>query len=84
VTHDLDAAGKIAGVLGHAVPGEPKSADRLAEFEAWARENRPRLLEKLMPEGKLDPTLEKAKLWKVSLLEWRKAVGLGIPSGVIG
>ena len=79
VTYDFDAAGKITGVLVHGIPGEPRLSDRLPEFKEWARVNRPGLLERLMPEGKLDPALAKAKLWKASLLEWRKAAGLPIP-----
>ena len=79
MTYYFDAAGKITGVLVHGIPGEPKPSDRLSEFQEWARANRPGLLERLMPEGKLDPALEKAKLWKASLLEWRKAAGLPIP-----
>ena len=75
-----EEAGKIVGVLVHGNPGEPKPVDRLAEFKEWARAHRPGLLERLMPEGKLDPALEKAKLWKASLLEWRKASGLEIPN----
>lgn len=65
MTYDFDDAGKIAGVLVH-----------LADFKAWAEASRPGLLETLMPEGKLDPALDKAKLWKSSLLAWRKAAGL--------
>jgi hypothetical protein len=70
MTYDLDAQGRIASVLVHGIPGE-KSKDRLPEFKEWAKANRPGLLEKLMPDGKLDPALDKAKLWKASLLEWR-------------
>jgi len=79
VTCDFDAAGKITGVLVHGIPGEPKSSDRLPQFKEWARAHGPGLLERLMPEAKLDPALEKAKLWKTSLLGWRKAAGLEIP-----
>ncbi len=56
-----------------------KDTDRLPEFEAWARKNRPGLLERLMPDGKIDPALERARLWKTSLLEWRTAAGLPTP-----
>jgi hypothetical protein len=51
-----------------------KPADRLAEFKEWARAQRPGVLEQLMPEGKLDPALEKAEPWK--------AAGLEIPKGL--
>jgi hypothetical protein len=35
-----------------------------------------------MPEGKLDPALERARLWEDSLLAWRKAAGLPVPDGM--
>lgn len=82
MTYDFDEGGRISGVLVHSIPGEPKPHDRVDEFKTWARANRPGLLEKLMPDGKLDPALEKAKQWKVSLFEWRRAAGLGLPEGV--
>jgi hypothetical protein len=49
---------------------------RYDEFVAWAKANRPGVLEELMPEGEMDPALEKAKLWKKTLVEWREATGL--------
>ena len=82
MSYELDADGKIAAVLVHGIPGEPKRPDRLAEFERWATAARPGLMARLEPEGKLDPALAKAKLWKASLFEWRKAAGLGVPDGV--
>jgi hypothetical protein len=82
MTYDFDEHDRITGILVHGIPGEPKAKDKLGDFRAWAQANRPGLLERLMPEGKLDPALEKAKLWKSSLLEWRKAAGLPVPAGV--
>lgn len=82
VNYDFDAQGKIAAVLVRGIPDVPELADRLEDFKTWARANRRGLVDRLMPGGKLDPTLEKAKLWKTSLLEWRKSAGLEIPSGV--
>jgi hypothetical protein len=82
VTYDFDPENRIRGVLVHSIPGEPKAEDRLGDFKTWAKANRPGLLERLMPEGKLDPALDKAKLWKTSLLEWRKAAGLPVPAGI--
>jgi hypothetical protein len=74
VTYDFDGDGKITSVLVHGIPGAPKTADRLGDFKEWAKANRPGLLETLMPTGKIDPALDKAKLWKASLLEWRETL----------
>ncbi len=79
MTYSFDAAGRIEGTLVHQIPGASKSSDRLGEFKEWARAERPGLLEKLMPEGKIVPSLDRAKLWKQSLVAWRKARGLPDP-----
>lgn len=79
MTYYLDASGRIEGTLVHQIPGAPKTADRLPEFKDWARSERPGLLEKLMPEGKIVPSLDRAKLWKDALLAWRQAKGLPDP-----
>jgi hypothetical protein len=74
-TYYFDEDDKIAGVL-IAGTGEERDMGRYDEFVAWATENRPGLLEQLMPDGELDPALEKAKLWKQVLTEWRSEAGL--------
>jgi hypothetical protein len=79
MTYYFDATGRIEGTLVHQIPGVPRSQGRLSEFEEWARTDRPGLLEKLMPEGRIVPSLDLAKLWKESLLAWRKARGLPGP-----
>jgi imidazolonepropionase-like amidohydrolase len=72
----LDSAGKIAGFLyeprGSTVPGE----DRLDQFKAWARKEKPAELEYLMPGGQFDPTGDRPQRFHAILLEWRKAAGL--------
>jgi hypothetical protein len=80
ITYYFDADGRIAGTLIDAMPDRPKRSDRLPEFEAWAREHEPGLLEELMPDDRIDPA--KAELWKAKLLEWRASAGLGNPLGV--
>lgn len=74
-TYYFDDDDRIAGVL-IAGTGEERDMGRYDEFTAWAEKNRPGILEELMPDGELDPALEKAKLWKKILTEWRDAAGL--------
>jgi hypothetical protein len=78
-TYWLDERHRITGILIHQIPGRPKAADRLADFKAWARSKRPGLLEKLLPEGKIDPAEDKARLFRSALLEWRRDAGLPDP-----
>ncbi len=72
----LDSAGKFAGFLyeprGSTVPGE----DRLEQFKAWARKEKPAELEYLMPGGQFDPTGDRPQRFHAILVEWRKAAGL--------
>ena len=42
----------------------------------WAQKNRPEELKYLMPEGKIIPSLERARRWRAILSEWRAATGL--------
>lgn len=68
--------GRISGKLIQSMEGAERPPDRLSDFEAWAEREYPGLLEELMPGGNIDPRLEKAKLWKQKLLEWRRDAGL--------
>lgn len=77
ITYTFDESDRIHAVLIHAIPGEPRRADRLAEFETWARENHPGLLAELMPEGNIDP--RRAAQFKRALLAWRAESGLPNP-----
>lgn len=79
MTYSFDAENQVTERKIGSIPDKPRDPGRLAEFEAWAREHHPGLLEKLMPEGEIDPSLANAKLWKQHLLEWRAAAGLPNP-----
>lgn len=72
----FDDDDRISGKLVQAIEGRERSPDRLDEFEAWAAEKHPGLIEKLMPDGRIDPRPENARLWKTHLLEWRAEAGL--------
>ena len=68
--------GKIEGYMISAVPGAPESpAGRGDEFTAWARENAAEELEYLRPEGKIDPTGDRAARTGALLERWRQAIG---------
>lgn len=70
----LDANGRITAAMVQSIPGETKS--RMSEFRAWAQEHHPGELAYLMPNGRIDPTGDRAERFKTILLEWRKAAGL--------
>ena len=65
----LDDSGRITGVLVKGNPEKPVS--RLKEFEEWAREHHPDELTYLMPNGRIDPTGDRAERWMALLKEWR-------------
>ena len=73
LTYYFDADEKITGIL---VFSAGKQADRLGEFKKWAQKNRPQDLKYLLPEGKIVPTLDRAKKWREVLNEWRSSAGL--------
>lgn len=70
----LGADGRITAAMVESIPGETKS--RMKEFQEWARANRADELAYLMPNGRIDPTEDRAERFKKILLEWRKAAGL--------
>lgn len=74
ITYRFDEAHRILEKWIHSIPGEPERDDRLGEFEAWARASRPGLLERLLPEGRIDPS--RPGEWKAALLAWRADSGL--------
>jgi len=76
VFYFIDANGRISGKLIRAIDGAPPAPDRLDEFREWAEVHHPGLMEFLMPDGRIDPHPDKARLWKQRLLEWRHAAGL--------
>ncbi len=74
ITYYFNREEKIDGTLVEAV--ESGAKDRMAEFKEWASRNRPEELKYLMPEGKIVPSLERARRWRAILDEWRAAAGL--------
>ena len=72
----LDTDGRIEGKLIQGIPGIESPPDRLDEFKTWAAKKDPGLLEELLPKGRIDPALEKARVWKEKLIEWRLESGL--------
>lgn len=74
MTWRFDANGRITDALVQSLPGESKS--RMKELQEWARANRPDELAYLMPNGRIDPTADRAERFKKLLLEWRAAAGL--------
>jgi hypothetical protein len=70
----FDERDRIVGAMVRSWPGNAKN--RLQEFRDWAAVRHPAELEHLMPNGKIDPTGDRAEKWKVLLPEWREAAGL--------
>lgn len=75
MTWRFDANGRISDALIESLPGE-STRGRMSELQEWARANRPDELAYLMPNGRIDPTEDRAERWKKLLLEWRAAAGL--------
>ena len=48
----------------------------LSSAQLWAMKHYPQELEFLMPDGGIDPEIERARLWKKLLTEWRAETGL--------
>jgi hypothetical protein len=71
----FDSSGKITGFLFYAVRDAP-THNRLKEFEAWAKKNRPQEIAYLKPKGSIDPSRDRPERWLAILIEWRKAAGL--------
>ncbi len=72
----FDENDRISGKLIQSIEGLKRPTDRLEEFKVWAQERHPGLLDTLMPDGEIDPHLDKARVWKARLLEWRADAGL--------
>ncbi len=76
-TYWFDESQRITGVLIEGLtPRSQRPPDRLAEFQLWAMKHYPQELEFLMPDGGIDPEIERARLWKKLLTEWRADSGL--------
>jgi hypothetical protein len=76
VFYFFDESDRITGKLIRGIAGQERVPDRLSEFQVWAESQHPGLVQSLMPDGNIDPDLEKARLWKKHLLEWRAETGL--------
>lgn len=72
----FDENDRISGKLIQRIESVERPPDRLSEFQRWANDTYPGLMDELMPDGNIDPDLEKARLWKKRLLEWRAETGL--------
>lgn len=69
----LDANGRITAAMVQSLPGE-STRGRMSEFQEWARAHHPGELAYLMPNGRIDPTGDRAERWKKILLEWRASL----------
>ncbi len=76
LTYYFNAEGRVEGMLVASAKKDNAPKDRFDEFKEWAKRNRPRELEYLMPEGEIAPDLERAKRWLRILAEWRADAGL--------
>ena len=70
----FDEQGRILGRVYLGPTGETE--DRLDEFTAWLEACDAQMLAWLMPEGEIEPTVERANRWKELLIEWRREMGL--------
>jgi hypothetical protein len=75
-TYFVDGEGRIAGFMVSSAEGRAKDPGRREEFEAWARAERPREAEYLMPAGSIDPSGDRPARMRALLEEWRSTVGL--------
>lgn len=65
--------GRLSGMF---VAGVGESADRFDEFVAWARANDPVEIEYLLPNGRIDPTVDRPQRFRAVLNTWRTSIGL--------
>jgi len=71
----LDREGRVAEVLVESIPGA-KATSRFDDFKRWAYEKHPDEMKDLLPNGKIDPTGDRAERWVPLLREWRREAGL--------
>jgi len=76
LTYEFDDDDRVTGTLVQSVDDGEEKADRFDEAKAWIEAHHPGVTEELMPGGELNPSLDRARRWKVLLNEWREAVGL--------
>ena len=74
LTYFFDADGRVAGELVASVP--TNSSGKEKEFQAWAKAHEPDEYAYLRPDGRIDPTGDRAPRTRALLLRWRAAAGL--------
>ncbi len=72
LTYFFDSEGRIEGLLISGAGERPPG--RTAEFVQWARENEPRELSELMPDGEIDPSGDHPQRFRALLERWRRAI----------
>jgi len=73
LTYYFDADGRISGELVASVPSNSSGKEK--EFQAWAKANEPDEYAYLRPEGRIDPSDDRAPRTRALLERWRKAAG---------
>lgn len=76
LTYYFNTEGRAEGMLVASAKRDDDPKDRFDEFKEWAGRKRPHELKHLMPDGEIVPDLERAKLWRKLLSEWRADAGL--------
>ena len=74
LTYLFDAEKRISGELIASVPSNSTGKEK--EFQAWAKAHEPDEYAYLRPNGRIDPTGDRAGRTRALLLRWRKAAGL--------
>jgi len=81
-TYFFNDEGLIEGQMISGVPEERdpgagfRNEGRGDEFDAWYRKTYPKEYDYIRPNGKIDPTSDRALMTRSRLQEWREAVGL--------
>jgi tetratricopeptide (TPR) repeat protein len=81
LTYFIDDQGRIEGRMVSSAPDglQPtteRSPDRGEEFDRWLRERYPEEHAYLRPDGRIDPTGDRAARTRARLVEWRREIGL--------
>lgn len=74
IVYLFDARELIRGVVIRAAGSRPRG--RTDEFLAWARVHAPEELDRLMPNGEIDPRGDHPQRFRALLVRWRRAAGL--------
>ena len=73
LTYFFDESGRVSGELIASEPSNSIGVEK--EFLAWAKEHEPEEYAYLRPNGRIDPTGDRAPRTRSLLLRWRKATG---------